>query len=263
MGSFWYNQMPTTDMSKYLKDYNSMLVGSILIRQSRVVPNSCSRITGKSICYPDYGVSNYDHSDYQVAWADYSSTSSCSFSEAIQNAFLYSSALSLNSQPYVGEYGSYLGGGYAFQIDTSTSNLTESQLILSQLQENNWINERTRALFIEFTVYNVNVDLFCYCTILFEVLSTGNIVISYQFDPISLFTDDSTIIVAFDILYLFITVFMVLKEIKLMIKLKRKYLTEWWSYLNWIIIIFSWVRFQHVSLSCLRKEQLDEDSQGQ
>lgn len=202
---------------------------------------SCSKITGINKCYYDYSIGTYDNIDYGVDWTSYSSTSS--YSQTVTQAFMYSSSSSLNSKPYIGKYGDYLGGGYAFQIDTSSLNVSTSQQVWTDLQLNNWIDQRTRALFVEFTLYNVNLDLFAYCTILFEILPTGSLVASLEFNPMSLYTEESTVIVAFDILYLCLTVFLILREVQLMIKHKKRYLTQWWSYVNWLIIIFSWVAF--------------------
>lgn len=193
------------------------------------------------MCYFDYGPSNYDHSDYDLAWGEYSASSSANSN--VSNAFKYSKAASIDSQPYVGEYTSYLGGGYTYHISPSVNNMSQLLDDLLELETNSWIDERTRAVFVEFTLFNVNLNLFCYCTILFEILPTGSLVSSFEFDPISLYDSESVVFLALDIVYLFIIVFLILKEIKLIIKQKQKYLSNWWSYANWIIIIFSWAAF--------------------
>lgn len=36
-----------------------------------------------------------------------------------------------------------------------------SRDILASLRENLWIQRGTRAIFIDFTVYNANINLFC------------------------------------------------------------------------------------------------------
>lgn len=164
-------------------------------------------------------------------------------SVSVHKAFQYSSAMSIDSQPYAGQYKNYLGGGYVFNIDASSQNVSQIQSELDSLQKNDWIDRQTRALFIEFTVYNVNLDLFAYCLVLFEILPTGSIESSFEINPMSLYTDDSLVIVAFDIIYMFIVVFLMVRELQLIIKLKRKYLKHWWSYINWLLIIFSWVSF--------------------
>lgn len=131
-----------------------------------------------------------------------------------------------------------------FQADISNDNLSEIIEKLNQLQDNEWIDQNSRALFIEFTLYNVNLDLFAYCTILFEYLANGVVVTSFDFDPISLYTEQSVVIVAFDIIYMFLIVMFMLYQIKTLIKQKpKKYFRDGWIYIDWCLIIFSWVAF--------------------
>lgn len=45
---------------------------------------------------------------------------------------------------------------------------------LESLSRSRWLDSQTRAVFVEFTVYNANVNLFCIVTLLFETLATGD-----------------------------------------------------------------------------------------
>lgn len=45
--------------------------------------------------------------------------------------------------------------------------------VLQYLYDNRWIDVYTRAFFVEFTVYNANVNLFCIVTLMFETAATG------------------------------------------------------------------------------------------
>lgn len=44
---------------------------------------------------------------------------------------------------------------------------------LEYLFHNKWLDKYTRAVFVEFTVYNANVNLFCIVTLLMETLAVG------------------------------------------------------------------------------------------
>lgn len=44
---------------------------------------------------------------------------------------------------------------------------------LQYLYDNTWIDVYTQAVFVEFTVYNANVNLFCIVTLMFETTATG------------------------------------------------------------------------------------------
>lgn len=44
---------------------------------------------------------------------------------------------------------------------------------IKDAQDNGWLDQRTRAVFLEFTVYNPNVNLFASVVLLTEFLTTG------------------------------------------------------------------------------------------
>ena len=60
--------------------------------------------------------------------------------------------------PVTGDYNKYSGGGYELRFKGQIEKL---KIKLRKLQENNWIDNRTRALITEFTVYNAQVGIFC------------------------------------------------------------------------------------------------------
>lgn len=57
-----------------------------------------------------------------------------------------------------GKVGAYDGGGYLEKLSKTAK---ETASILKNLKQNLWITRGTRAVFIDFTTYNPNVNLFC------------------------------------------------------------------------------------------------------
>lgn len=57
----------------------------------------------------------------------------------------------------VGKRATYSGGGYVVELSQSQENST---VLIQHLMDSNWIDERTRGVMIELTVYNANVNLF-------------------------------------------------------------------------------------------------------
>ena len=45
--------------------------------------------------------------------------------------------------------------------------------VLEYLYSNTWMDTYTRAVFVEFTVYNANVNLFCIVTLILETAAIG------------------------------------------------------------------------------------------
>lgn len=57
-----------------------------------------------------------------------------------------------------GIVGSYPGGGYYQDLLVDA---LDSGLIVKDLQEKQWIDRATRAVLVEFSIYNANMNLFC------------------------------------------------------------------------------------------------------
>ena len=108
----------------------------------------------------------------------------------------------------------------------------------------NWIDRQTRAVFIEFSVYNPNVNLVMVSTILVEFLPSGSIITSAKFNPLNLFGESGQNILSFKILCEIIFMgftfyFMIIEIRKLLNRDLRIYFNEFWTYLEWSIIITS------------------------
>jgi len=63
----------------------------------------------------------------------------------------------LKEDPYWGRLAVYGGGGYIQLLPNSSDALERA---LRQLQTNEWIDAGTRAVFVDFTTYNPNENLF-------------------------------------------------------------------------------------------------------
>jgi hypothetical protein len=191
-----------------------------------------------------------DQADYDVSWQlPYPANVTTNVKKnstwaKIREAFTYRSASDLSSLPYDAKYSQYLGGGYVFAI-TPTQNVSKIQQQLTTLQSLSWIDRQTRAVLVEFTLYNVNVNLFAYCTLAFEFLPTGSIVTSNTYKPVTLFTSTtgfSLLATACNIIYIVMISFSVLREVRSCIKIGlKKYFTQFWAYAEWLLIIFSFV----------------------
>ena len=117
---------------------------------------------------------------------------------------------------------------------------------LSLLQQMNWIDRQTRAVFVEFSVYNPNIDLVMVSTILVEFLPSGSIITSAKFDPLNLFSESGQNIFSFkiicELIFMgFIVYFMIIEIRNFLSKDFKTYLNEFWNYLEWSIIITAFI----------------------
>jgi polycystin 1L2 len=196
-------------------------------------------------CEYDYSPFNEEKGDFDIGWrachSNITSPPSATWSE-IHGAFGYRTSRQLDSLPYAAQYGTYMGGGYVFDMPTR-QNVSSVQQQLSMLQDQGWIDESTRAVLVEFTLFNPNVNLFAYCTIAFEYLPVGSIVKSFHFSPITLHTSTSgfmLLALACNLVYVVIISFFALKEIRRLIKAgRKKYFGEAWAYVEWLLIALS------------------------
>lgn len=85
-------------------------------------------------------------------------------------------------------------------------------------------------------------------TLLIEILPTGNILVLPRFDPLNLFNEmdgsGATFkIVIYFVYVAFILYAMVVEIIELFKIGLFKYFSQFWNYIEWLLIIFSWVAF--------------------
>ena len=74
----------------------------------------------------------------------------------LDESFKYYKSNVLKDNIYFGKYSTYLGGGYIYNL---SGNLSLIQKDLFSLQKMNWIDKRTRAIIIEYSLFNPNVSL--------------------------------------------------------------------------------------------------------
>ena len=68
--------------------------------------------------------------------------------------FNYKSEIDREALPFRADYNTYSGGGYELKLKGYIDKLKHK---LEVLQNNKWVDNRTRALIVEFSVYNAQV----------------------------------------------------------------------------------------------------------
>ncbi len=115
----------------------------------------------------------------RTCYQSYSMTTenTSSFGVGIPNADLqswtYSSAINISGVPLWGELSVYGGGGYVANLDL---NQQISLDIIQNLQNQGWIDRQTRAIVVEFLVYNPNVNIFTFVALVAEFHTAGGTV---------------------------------------------------------------------------------------
>ena len=174
----WYNGQPPRNLSGFLGDKTTRLIGWATMRQLRIKTNPCQRPLH---CRNDYSLFNEERTDFAPGWQK-NNVSISQYTSSIYKSFRYMDGDQLDSYVYTGDYQTYRSGGYVYEL---RGRLSEMRANLSQLRQLAWIDNRTRALLIQFALYNPNVQLFTSVTLLVEFLSTGGLYPQSRFEPIS------------------------------------------------------------------------------
>jgi len=239
----WYNGDPPRYLSGYMNDTSNRLIGWATMRQVRVRSEPCKLKTFNLSCELDFRLSNEERDSFLIAWENVTTSKGNS---TLEKAFQYQSKEELDTYTIVGNHARYPPGGYVYEFRGRISEIYSN---LSALHENNWIDSQTRAVIIQFNLYNPNVQLFTSVLILTEILSTGGLHIKLRFEPI-LFYVSSTIVLI--VLYLVLIIYFMVVEIQKLFRLKRKYFTQFWVIIELGIIVCSWMG---VALFILRTKE--------
>ncbi|OXB80026.1 UNVERIFIED_CONTAM: hypothetical protein H355_014070 [Colinus virginianus] len=224
----------------FITDGNSKLVGSARIRQVRVKGDSClisptlQRVIRE--CHAPYSLRTEDTSDYGEHW----NASVFDTSSDLSSAWQYQSQSKLRGQPIWGKLATYGGGGYVVHLGTDPQNASR---VLQYLFNNVWLDTFTRAVFVEFTVYNANVNLFCIICLMFETNALGAFFPSAELQSVRLYPYTNTLhifVVAAEVIYFLFVVHYMIVQGKLMKTLKWRYFHSKWNLLEMAIILISW-----------------------
>ncbi|XP_031192915.1 polycystin-2 isoform X1 [Mastomys coucha] len=208
--------------------YENLLLGVPRLRQLRVRNGSCSipqdlRDEIKE-CYDVYSVSSEDRDP---------------FGPRNGTAWIYTTEKELNGSSHWGIIASYSGAGYYLDL---SRNREETAAQLAGLRRNFWLDRGTRAAFIDFSVYNANINLFCVVRLLVEFPATGGVVPSWQFQPVKLIhyvTAFDFFLAACEVIFCFFILYYVVEEI-LEIRIHRlSYFRSFWNCLDVVIVVLS------------------------
>ncbi|KAF1589543.1 UNVERIFIED_CONTAM: Polycystic kidney disease protein 1-like 2, partial [Eudyptes pachyrhynchus] len=224
----------------FITDGNSKLVGSARIRQVRVKGDTCpispklQRVIQE--CHAPYSRQTEDTSDYGEHW----NTSVFDNSSDLSSAWQYQSQSKLRGHPIWGKLAIYRGGGYVIHLGTDPKNASRT---LQYLFNNVWLDTFTRAVFVEFTVYNANVNLFCIISLMFETNALGAFFTSAELQSVRLYPYTNSLhifVVAAEVIYFLFIVYYMIVQGKLMKTLRWKYFHSKWNLLEMAIILISW-----------------------
>ena len=146
----------------------------------------------------------------------------------------HQSMLELRGFPYWGTIAMYSGSGYA-------ANLGYDQItaytVIADLHSNGWITMQTRAVFVEFTVYNANTNLFGIVSIFIEFPSSSGVVTKVELQAARFYLQLNGGQTLAHVLVIFFMLYFLYREGKLLHKQRWSYFREFWNCIETILVI--------------------------
>ena len=238
----YYNGDQPLGLRGFLNDKSNRMIGYAIARQTRVERFTCGMIPPMDghikECSGTRGLTIEDSRNFCLGWTSQESfPGSCEVEE-----FVYRNSTILDTLPYVGRLGNYGAGGYVMRLKGGPDALINK---FTRLQSQHWIDKGTRVVFIEWSVYNANVNLFTLCTIVIEFIEGGGTVTKWGFQPVKLLTVGSQlsdqIVNICRILFVVATVVFTVRELFNMKKEKFGYFSSYWNITEILLLIASYV----------------------
>nr|CAB3264909.1 polycystin-2-like [Phallusia mammillata] len=225
----WYNDKNVSDEELGYIYYENKLLGVPRVRQLKVRNGSCE-------VHPDF------QDEIQSCYDSYSTAKEDKnpFGPENGTAWVYSTEDDLDGSSHWGQLDyTYSGGGYYQDLDNTKA---KSYPMISSLKANLWLERGTRVVFVDFTVYNANINLFCVVRLVVEFPPTGGAVPSWKFRTVKLIRYVTTydyFLMACEILYMLFIFYYIIEEILEIKKHKCSYFKGVWNCLDVIIILLS------------------------
>ncbi|XP_076980518.1 polycystin-2-like protein 1 [Tamandua tetradactyla] len=224
----WYNNQSLGHGSHSFIYYENLLLGVPRLRQLRVRNDSC-------VVHEDFREDIL--SCYDVYSPD--KEEQLPFGSLNGTAWTYHSQNELGGSSHWGRLTSYSGGGYYLDLPGSRQASAEA---LRELQEGLWLDRGTRVVFIDFSVYNANINLFCVLRLVVEFPATGGAIPSWQIRTVKLIRYVSSwdfFIVGCEVVFCVFIFYYTVEEVLELHIHRLRYLGSIWNVLDLVVILLS------------------------
>ncbi len=187
-------------------------------------------------CNDFYSFDEEDRTNLNLpGWRPYTgSVEWANFTDLCPAPWRYVTTESLQNSPSWGFFHVYDGGGYVANLGYS---IRPAKLVISNLRKHGWIDRQTRAILLQFSIYNPNTGYISIATYHYEILPTGY---GNPFPVIDtlLLTSTQTGFYQFylicQLLFIIMVVLFVLKEVYKIYRKKCAYFRDAW---NWVELL--------------------------
>lgn len=151
----------------------------------------------------------------------------------------YQTAKELDNDPIKAAYNTYGGGGYVVTMGYEEGTAVG---VLSETLGHGWVDRQTRAVILEFAVFNVNTNLISIATYFYEALSTGLAYTSVMVDTLELYSTDSGALMFYLICQFLFIAMVIFNLIAMLFRLYRQRLVFFksvWNMVDLLMVVSS------------------------
>ena len=241
------NGDPLSDEEQRYVFGQNRLLGSIRLRLIRVGGDTCqveSRFSDLfTECFGKYGKSSEDRAAFKVG----------------NETLTYQTADELDELWTWGKLHKYRGGGFVVDLPPNYDAALEK---VQYLEDNRFLDRASRALFLTFSVYNANTNLFSVVQMMFEMPGTGSVVPNIQIRTLRLFrylfvTD--YVLGVFELIFVIFVFYYIFQEIIEFVREGKSYLKDGWNYYDWanLLLFVTVIMMRAVAVSQIYAKDWD------
>eukprot|EP00102_Acyrthosiphon_pisum_P011655 XP_008180466.2 PREDICTED: polycystin-2-like isoform X2 [Acyrthosiphon pisum] len=172
---------------------------------------------------------------YEIKYED-----KASFGPKKGTQWTYSDSSKTQGVSFRGEIATYGPGGFYFDFPKDKTN---AKTTIKDLEHDTWLNRGTRAVFVDFAIYNCNINVVCAVKLVFEFPASGGIVSSSTFRTVKLYryaVADSLFTLIGMLAVVGFVVYFTVEEIFEIMYFRKDYATVFWNYVDFGIVALGW-----------------------
>ena len=192
-------------------------------------------------CYPPYSKRCEDKTPMNLPkWKSLPADASPSlFKKLCPKPWRYQRSEEMGNLEQISPRASYGGGGYVADLGYD---IQTARRVVEDLSKNSWIDVRSRAAIVEFSIFNINTNILVVGNYFFEFLPTGGVFSHVKIEILQLYgteTSFAQLVLLFRLLLIvMVIVYLVIEAVKLF-RQKGSYFRNIWNWLSIVLIITS------------------------
>jgi len=198
-------------------------------------------------CTNSYSDAAEDTNDYIPGWIPptwmhgYNASIPWSSRSRLERAFLFSPPTAEDDYSTTGKITTYPSGGYVADL---TEHADQASSLIQDLEANQWVDEYTRAVLLEFNILNPNSMLFNQVILIFEYTTDGSTLWTTDVKTVQLYryAGSAGVVALLSEIgcAIFMLVITILEVIK-MCQMRLRYFKDGWNVLQWVALILFYI----------------------